>query len=696
MQLHPFLDTSFKVRWSRLTPEHVEADIQKALDDAQANIDALAAPTDEVLTFENTPLAMDEATEALNVAWGKVNHLNSVRDSKELREAYNKMLPTVSEFFAKIPLNEGLWKRLSAYAETDEAKALTGIRKRFLDDAMAGFIRSGADLPADQKKRFEEIEAQLAKITQKYSENVLDATNAWELIIDDEARLAGLPELAREQAQQNAEKKGHGDAENPKWRFTLQAPSLIPILKYAEDDDLRKTVWTAFSEIGRKEPHSNLDSVWEILKLRDEKAKMLGYQSFADYSTERRMAKSGAKALSFEEDMHDRILSIFEKETKELEAFRAEKLGVEPELMEPWDVAFWAEKYRKEKFDFDSEQLRPYFSADRVLEGMFEITQKIFGVTIREAKATFSEDPSTEDSDAYETWDESVKVFEMLDESGDHIGSFYTDWFPRESKRSGAWMNYSLTGDRSEGKKEPHLGMIHGNMTPPTATKPALLSHDDVTTIFHEFGHLIHHLFGDVEIKSMNGVNVAWDFVELPSQIMENWCWDRKALDLFARHYETGEAIPEDLYQKLVNTRSFNAATFAMRQLSFGKMDLEMHHHFANFSEDKLEDQLKVLLETYAAKRKTEPKLNLYSFGHLFSDPMGYAAGYYSYKWAEVLDADAFTRFEKEGILNPDTGREFKAKLLSKGNSEDPMKLFVDFMGREPDAEALLRREGLA
>jgi oligopeptidase A len=408
------------------------------------------------------------------------------------------------------------------------------------------------------------------------------------------------------------------------------------------------------------------------------------------------MARTGERALCFEDDLFAKIKAQFDQENADLDAFRAEQLGIDIEPMEPWDVAYWAEKYRKAKYDFDSEALRPYFPVDRVLDGLFEITQKLFGVSIREAEAIYSETPTEADSESgYEVWNDDVKVFELLDETGDHIGSFYTDWFPRESKRSGAWMNYTLTGDRSDGKKEPHLGQIHGNMSPPTDGKPALLSHSDVLTVFHEFGHLIHHLFGNVEIKSLNGVNVAWDFVELPSQIMENWCWDRKGLDLFARHYETGEKIPDELYDKMIAARNFNAASFAMRQLSFGKMDLEMHIRYAEMKDKDLESELKGILEPYMAERKRKVPVHLYNFGHLFSDPTGYAAGYYSYKWAEVLDADAFTRFEKEGLLNAETGRDFKEKVLSKGNSEDPLKLFVDFMGREPDPVALLRREGL-
>ncbi|MBC9888411.1 MAG: M3 family peptidase [Opitutae bacterium] len=693
---HPFLEEAFRVRWSRLTPERVEPDIAQALELAQANIDALAGHVPAKPTFQNTMLALEKAVEKLNLAWGKVEHLNSVRDSKKLRRAYNGMLPRVSGFHARIPLNQGLWKRIKAYAGTEEGQALTGIRKRYLEETVAAFKNRGADLPPDGRKRIEAIEAKLAELTQKYAENCLDAINAWEMVVDNEEDLGGLPQLAREQARQNARDKGLGAEEEPKWRFTLQAPSMIPVLRYADKEALREEIWTAFNAIATRDPHDNHDLIGEILALRQEKAELLGFGHFADLALQRRMAGTGEGALAFVEALHTRIKNQFDRENAELKAFRAGKLGIEPELLKPWDAAYWEEKFRKAAFDFDAEKLRPYFPVNRVLDGLFTITQTLFGVTIRTAEAVFLEDPTTGETDgAYEVWHPEVKVFELLDEEGAHLGSFYTDWFPRESKRSGAWMNYTLTGDRSNGKREPHLGQIHGNLSPPTADKPALLSHNDVLTLFHEFGHLIHHLLGEVEIKSMNGVNVAWDFVELPSQIMENWCWEKKGLDLFARHYETGEPLPDELYRKMKAARNFNAASLAMRQLAFARMDLEMHLNYNDFRGKDLEAELKKVLLPYLAPRKGEAPLNLYNFSHLFSNPTGYAAGYYSYKWAEVLDADAFTRFEKEGLLNPETGRSFRDKILSRGNAEDPMRLFIDFMGREPDPDSYLRREGL-
>ncbi len=692
---NPFLDESFGIHWSRLTHDQVEEGITACLELAQTNIDQLADGTEETLTFENTMLALETASKKLDSAWGRVDHLNSVKDSKKLREVYNKMLPKVSEFQSKIPLNAGLWKRIKAYSETAEAKTLNSVQQRYLNETLSEFKSSGADLVVDDKQRLEELQAELAKLTSKYSENCLDSVNAWEFVTGDKDELSGLPELALTQALESAKSKNLASDEEPKWRFTLQAPSLMPVLRFANNNELRKKVWSAWTSVATQDPHSNKELVGRILALRHEKAQLLGFEQFADLALELRMAKTGATAMKFEDELHLKIKSAFDSETKELEDFRAKELGIESEMLEPWNIAYWSEKYRKAKFDFDSEALRPYFPMESVLAGMYEITQKLFGVTIKEAKAIYSETPTAEDDDSgYEVWNDDVKVYEIFDDAGDHTGTFYTDWFPRESKRGGAWMNYAITGDRSKGKKEPHLGMVHGNMSPPTDGKPALLSHGDVTTVFHEFGHLIHHLFGDVEIKSLNGVNVSWDFVELPSQIMENWCWHKQGLDLFAHHYESDEVIPDDLFEKMNNARTFSAASISMRQLSLGKSDLEMHINYEKLK-DNLVEELETVLEPYTAKRKTKAPINIYNFGHLFSDPMGYAAGYYSYKWAEVLDADAFTRFEKEGLLNGDTGREFKEKILSRGNSEDPHKLFVDFMGREPDPDALLRRDGL-
>ncbi|RME70508.1 MAG: M3 family peptidase [Verrucomicrobia bacterium] len=675
------------MRWSQLTPEHVQPDITLALERARARLDAIKSVAPEAATFENTFLALEDATEELNRAWGAVSHLTSVCDSKPLRETYNAMLPKVSEFFARIPLDADLWRVLKAFAEKPEAARLEGVDRRLFEETMADFRQNGADLPPEARKRLEAVQAELAQLTQKYSENVLDSTNAWELAITDESKLAGLPAYARAAALASARAKGIATEDKPAWRFTLHEPSIQPFMTYLEDDDLRRQMWEGACTIGSVEPWDNSSLIRRILELRRERAAILGKAHFADLVLERRMARNGQTALDFVRDMHARIREAFQRECRELEEFKARETGGPVEPLEPWQVAYWAEKLRRQRYDFDEEKLRPYFPIDRVIDGLFKVLQRLYGVEIREHTGPV------------ETWHPDVKVYDVYDRGGErHLGSFYADWHPRESKRSGAWMNYLRTGGpRPDGSWEPHLGLMCGNLIAPTDDKPALLSHREVETIFHEAGHLFHHLLGEVPIRSLNGVNVAWDFVELPSQIMENWTWEREGLDLFARHYETGEPIPEELFERMIAARNFRAATAAVRQLSFGLMDLEMHIHPERFLEaDDLEAELRNLLADYVIPTKTPAPTIVRRFGHLFADPVGYAAGYYSYKWAEVLDADAFTRFQKEGIFNPDTGAAFREHILSKGNSEEPMVLFKRFMGREPDPMALLVRSGLA
>ncbi len=695
--MHPFLANDFHIHWSTLVPSAIEPDISKALADAQSAVDAVAALSeqDSALTYENTIAALDNGLETLNRAWSFVSHLDSVCNSPELREAHNKMLPAVSEFFAAIPLNAALWQTLKSFGESEAAAQLSPTKQRYVHETMADFREAGADLPPEQKKRAGEIQKRLAEITQKYSEHCLDATNAWEKIVTDEAELSGLPASALAAAKQSAEQKNKLG-----WRFTLQAPSYIPVMSYADNDGLREEIWRAYAAIGREGDYDNRELVREILDLRHEFAQLVGQANFADHVTERRMAASGEAALKFGEAIFEKVQGKFVEEVNALRAFKSNTTETEPGLLEPWEAGYWAEKQRKANYDFDEEALRPYFPIDRVISGMFDIAQQLFGLRIEEREAVFAPQnlPTSEPQPLPEVWHEEVKFYDLFDaESGERLGAFYADWHPRESKRGGAWMNYLITGNRdtSVGERSPHLGLICGNLTPSVGDKPALLTHREVETIFHEFGHLLHHLCGEVEVKALNGVNVPWDFVELPSQILENWCWDRQSLDLFARHYETGETIPQALFDKMLAARNYMKASANVRQLAFGKMDLELHINWPETHKADLDAFIKKALKGYSPEYKTEPKSNVFNFSHLFSSPTGYAAGYYSYKWAEVLDADAFTRFQEEGILNPETGRDFRNKILAKGNSEDPAHLFKEFMHRAPDPDALLRRDGL-
>tara|TARA_B100001093_G_scaffold290235_1_gene277159 strand:- start:800 stop:2914 length:2115 start_codon:yes stop_codon:yes gene_type:complete len=696
--LHPFLNQPFEIHWSQLQPDFIEADIKKGISDAKVAIDFITNQKMETLTYQSTLEALENSTKKLSEAWGFVGHLDSVCNNDALREVYNKILPEVSNFFTSIGLNEALWKIIDSFSKTKEADTLSKIQKRHLEETLYSFEKSGAHLNSKDKIEFESINQELSQCTQKYSERVLDSTNAWDYVTGDEEEISGLPEILKEAARQDALTKNYGDEKNFKWRFSLQMPSLVPALTYLESSKLRKKIWEASSQIGFYGEYDNTDLIWKILKLRQRKAEILGRKNFADLATERRMAATGKCALEFVENLFEKVQGSFIHETDTLEKFSASTLAQSQENLEPWDVAYWSEKQRKELFDYDEEELRPYFPIESVISGMFDLAEKLFGVSIIERPTSFEGEPCSITQELSgehaEVWHPEVRFYEMRD--GDkHLGSFYADWHPRESKRGGAWMNSLITGGPEEEKHMPNLGLITGNLTAPTPEKPALLNHREVETVFHEFGHLIHHLFGMVPVKSLNGIHVAWDFVELPSQILENFCWDRNSLDLFAKHYVTGERIPSDLFDKMIAARNYRAASATVRQLNLSKMDLELHMHLFQDKAMDLEVWIDEVLSDYKMPLKTPSPSILRRFGHLFSSSTGYAAGYYSYKWAEVLDADAFTKFAANGVINSEIGREFREKILSCGNAEDPMTLFENFMGRKPDSDSLLERCGL-
>lgn len=676
---HPFLSEDFYVDWAQLTPERIVPDIEFALERARANIEKICAQTPDEISFDATILGFARATRELGRAWGRVCHLESVENTPALREAYNTVLPKVTEFFSSLTLNARLWEKIKAAAERIPAGTLGAVQQRFLDETLADFRENGADLPDDKKSRLAAINAKLAELTTKFGENVLDSTNAWEKFVADETLLAGIPASAKTAAAASAKAKNR-DGE---FRFTLQAPSLVPVMQYAENDALRREFWEASNAVARNDAKfDNAPLIREILALRDEKAKLLGFADFADYTTSRRMAKSGKTARDFVENLRSRVDSFFKKETEDLVNFareRGDATAAKTGKLAPWALGFWAEKLRRERYDFDAESLRPYFEVNAVIAGAFAIAEKLFGVKIVEKTGV-------------PAWHPEVKTYEVFD-GEKMLGAFYTDWHPRETKRAGAWMNFLAT--RGEGVPA-HLGLICGNMSPAVDGKPALLSFDEVLTIFHEFGHLLHHVLSEVEIPELAGTNVAWDFVELPSQIMENWCKHAESLSLFAKHFETGEPLPQELLEKLLRAQNFRAASACVRQLSFGKMDLDFHIETAKYKDCDLETYWNETLADYLVPTAFPQVSMARKFLHLFSESTGYAAGYYSYKWAEMLEADCFTRFLNEGILNEKTGREFREKILARGNAAPAETLFRDFMGRTPDPAALLKREGLA
>jgi oligopeptidase A len=672
---NPLLQIQFQIPFDQIRAENVEPAIAELLGDARAELDRLIADPG-LRTFANTMQRLDQLTERLEYAMQIVRNLEAVATTPELRAAYNAVQPQVSEFYSSLPLNETLWRAVQGYAQTDEGRNLSGVRKRFLEKTMDNFRRHGAELDAPGKQRIAEIDVELTKQTIRFSENVLDSTNLYEWVITDERQLAGLPESARAMARSSAASKGLPE---PSWRFTLQGPSYLAVLTYLDDSELRRKVYEAFVSRATEEKYDNRPILRRILELRGEKARLLGYRDFADLVLEDRMAHSGERAQQFLDDLKQKTASQFHKENAELLAFSGKG------KLYPWDIAYYAEKQRAALYDFDEEALRPYFPLDRVVNGMFEIVQRLYGIRVLEKQGV-------------PVWDRQVKYYEIYDESlgsGNRmVGAFYADWFPRENKRGGAWMDTFITGIPRGDGQEPHLGLISGNLTPPNEDRPALLTHREVQTIFHEFGHLLHHCLSRVELRGLAGVNVAWDFVELPSQIMENWSWEREALDLFARQYQTGAPIPAELLEKMRNARNFRAANAQMRQLGFGFVDLALHRDIDPNSVDLLAFARGILQE-FSAAELPEHYAMIVSFTHLFASPVGYGAGYYSYKWSEVLDADAFTLFQRGGIFSREVGGRFRERILARGDSEDPALLYRSFMGRDPDPNALLERSGL-
>ena len=672
---NPLIQLGFEIPFDRIEAAHVVPAVDELLASSRAAVDAIVAQG-EPRTYANTLGALEDATEPLERAMTIVGHLESVATTDALREAYNASVPKVSAFWSELAMNDGLYRAVRLFSETDEAAALGATEKRFLRKTIDDFRRHGAELDPDDKAKLQAIEVELTQLTTEFAQHVLDETNAFELVLTDESKLAGLPESAKHAAAENAKAKGVEG-----WRFTLQAPSLIPLLTYLDDAGIRAQIWQAYNSRATSGERDNRPVIARVLELRRAKAKLLGYRDFSDLVTEDRMAKEGAKAQAFLEDLRDKTQTAFERENDELVAFRRKLEGGGALAIQPWDSAYYAEKQRQAKYDFDEEELRPYFPLDRVLDGLFATAQALYEVKIVKRDAV--------------TWDPAVQAYAIEGADGATIAAFYVDLFPRENKRGGAWMNSLISVAYREDAPLPNLGLFCANVNPPVGDKPALLTHREVETLFHEFGHLLHHCFSRVRVRSLAGTNVAWDFVELPSQIMENWCWERSGLDLFAAHHETGERIPDALYQKMVRARTYRAANAQMRQLGFATTDLALHRDYNAERDGEVMAYARANLQQYSPAPLPDDYAMLAGFTHIFGHSVGYAAGYYSYKWAEVLDADAFTRFKKEGITNPAVGRAFREAILSKGNSEDPAKLYQDFMGREPKLEPLLERTGL-
>jgi len=664
---HPFLQNAFPPRWSDMKPSLLMGDVNKAIAAANKNFEKIAELKNAELSYETCVRAFDRACADINLVWNWANHLDAVNNSADMRAAIAEALPVVTDFYSSIYFNEKLWGVIKKFSESAEAKKLDGYKKTLLEEIVLDFKTSGADLPQDKMQRLKTVKTLLAQKTQKFSENVLDAINSYSKHVDDPELIKGLPQSALDLAAKKAAAEGKTG-----WVFTLEQPSLIPVLTYAESDDLREELWRASVAIGRSRPFDNLPLISEILKLRTEYASILGHANFADLVLFRRMAKNGRSALRFIEDIHLKIKSAFSEDTARLEAFKAKLENGASKPLAPWQVAYYAQLELKSLYDFNPETMRPYFAFERVMDGLFKICKKLFGLSVAKAPKP-------------DVWDDNVEFYEVHNERGKHIGSFYADFFPRKQKRGGAWMNLLKPAKGIS----PALGFIGGNFNEPANGKPALLSHDEVATLFHEFGHLIHFFMMDCTETGLR--EVAWDFVELPSQIMENWCSKKECLDIFAEHWQLKDLMPAKIFDAFDKSRKFRGASGCMRQLALAFADLNLHLYPQKFADDPESKTLELLKDYLMPLSEKQPSI-LPRFTHIFGDSVGYAAGYYSYKWAEVLDADAFTRFEKDGILNEKTGREFANKILRVGKTVKPDEAFENFMGRPACIDALLKR----
>jgi len=666
---NPLLENQFRIPFDRIRAEHVVPGLRHILAEAREGIEAIAG-NDAPPSWSNTIKALDDLLEGVRTVSAPVQHLLSVAESPELRAAWGEILPEISAFWSELFLHEGLWARLKSFAGTPEAAALKGLSARHLEKVLRDFRRSGADLSPEKRQRLAEIDLELATLEQRFSENVLDATAAFSLHIADEEQLRGIPGDAVERFRLRAEQQG-----TEGWILTLDHPSYEAVVKYAEDRILRKEINDAFLALGAREPFDNRPLIPQILRLRGERAGILGYRDYPDYRLEEQMVGSGGKARSFLNEVVEKTRPYWSRDGQELVAY-AESLEIAP--FEPFDTAFVMEKLRRERFDLDDEELRPYFTVETVLQGVFEVARILFGFRIEEEKIS-------------EVWHPDVRYFRLLDAEGKHLGSFYADLFTRPEKRQGAWMNDFIHGEPAgDGSLTPHLGLICANFAPPTEGRPALLNHREVETLFHEFGHLIHHLASRVSIPSHGGINVAWDWVELPSQLLENWAWEKESLDLFARHWETGQRLPDELFERMSRARRFMGGWRQMRQLAFGTLDLALHTEYDPKGGEDPVSWVTRLIEPLSLNPRFAAAHPLAAFSHIFSG--GYAASYYSYMWSEVLEADLFTRFLERGIFDRDTGHHYLESILSRGDSDDPDILYRDFMGRDPDPEALIRR----
>ncbi|WP_421271309.1 oligopeptidase A [Aeromonas veronii] len=677
---NPLLTMDSLPPFSQIKPEQVQPAVIQAIADCKQKISDVLAQRDPH-TWDSLIAPLEEVNDRLSRIWSPVSHLNSVLNSEALREAHDACLPLLSEFQTYVGQHEGLYQAYLALSQSDDFPLLSGAQRKEIQNTLRDFRLSGIGLPAEAQQRYGEIQARLSELASRFSNNVLDATQGWHKLVADEAELAGLPDSVRAAARQMAELKGKEG-----WLFTLDIPSYLPVMMYADNRELRAEMYEAFTTRASDQgPNAgkwdNSAIMSELLSLRRELAQLLGFANYAELSLATKMADKTEQVVSFLTDLAAKSLPQGKAELEEIRAFAAEQHG-QSELA-AWDLAYYAEKLKQHKFSISDEQLRPYFPASKVVKGLFEVVKRVFGMKVRERLGI-------------DTWHPDVRFYDIFDADDELRGSFYLDLYAREHKQGGAWMDVCLGRRyRQDGSLQKPVAYLTCNFNGPVDGKPALFTHNEVVTLFHEFGHGIHHMLTRIDVAGVAGINgVAWDAVELPSQFLENWCWESEALAFISGHYETGEPLPADLLEKMLIARNFQAAMQMLRQLEFALFDFRLHQEFDPANPAQLPALLDEVRSQVAVM--TPPAFNRFqhSFSHIFAG--GYAAGYYSYKWAEVLSADAFSRFEEEGIFNPATGQSFLKNILEKGGSKEPMELFRAFRGREPKVDALLRHSGIA
>lgn len=669
---NPLLEPFDQAPFSKIKNEHFKPAFLQAIEDAKKEIDAIV-DNPEPPSFENTVATLDFAGQQLDRISSVFFNLNSAETNEEIQKIAQEISPLLSEFSNDITLNQGLFQRIKTVYEQRDSLELNPEQYTLLEKKYKSFSRNGANLNDADKKRLREIDAELAKLKLTFGENVLAETNKYEMLLTNEEDLKGLPEGEKEAAAHLAESKGKKG-----WLITLDYPSYIPFMKYAENRELRKELSMAFGSKGfHSDELDNQENVLKIVNLRHERANLLGYPTHAHFVLEERMAETPKKVLDFLNELLEKAKPAAEREFAELEAFAKELDNID--TLQKWDSAYYSEKLKQKLFNLDDEKLKPYFKLENVIDGVFKVAEKLFGLSFKEV--------STIDK-----YHEEVKTYEVYDDAGNFISLFYADFHPRPGKRGGAWMTsfkpqFTLNGTNSR----PHISNVC-NFTRSTSKKPSLLTFNEVTTLFHEFGHGLHGMLANTTYPSLSGTSVYWDFVELPSQVMENWCYEKEALELFAFHYETGELIPMELVEKIKESSNFQEGMATLRQLSFGFLDMAWHGkdpssiNNVKAFEDQAFEGTRLFPETPETCMST-------SFSHIFQG--GYSSGYYSYKWAEVLDADAFAFFKENGIFNREIAEKFKENVLSKGGTENPMDLYKRFRGSEPNIDALLERAGL-